>query len=90
MSATPADRLRQRATTLRTLASRLRRLQLLELHSKAGPATWVGPSPQACVDELRARRGLVLQAIDELLREARRFERIAADLDAAAPIPGAR
>lgn len=90
MSATPADQLRHRATTLRTLASRLQRLQLLDLHTQAGPGTWVGPSPQACADDLRARRGQLLQVADELSREARRFDRIAADLDAMPPIPGAR
>ncbi|MEQ1702455.1 MAG: hypothetical protein ABMA25_20285, partial [Ilumatobacteraceae bacterium] len=68
----------------------LRQLQLLDLHGKAGATTWVGPSPQACADDLRARGSVMLQAVDELRREARRFERIAADLDAAAPSPGAR
>lgn len=90
MSATPADHLRQRATALRTLAGKLRGLQLLGLHAKAGPTTWVGPSPQACAADLRARRSQLQQAADELCREARRFERIAADLDAAALKAGAR
>lgn len=89
MSATPADRLRQRATTIRLLAHRMRRLHVLELTAQAGPTTWVGPSPRACADDLRSRRGRLLQAADELLGEARRFERIAADLDATA-VPGAR
>ena len=90
MSATPADHLRQRATALRTLAGKLRGLQLLDLYTKAGPTTWVGPSPQACADDLRARCSQLQQAADELRREARRFERIAADLDAAALKAGAR
>ena len=90
MSATPADLLRQRATVLRNFASRLQRLDLLDLYGTAGPGTWVGPSPQACVDDLHARRSLLLQAIEDLQHDARRFERIAADLDAAPPIPGAR
>lgn len=90
MSATPADRLRHRATTLRILANRLHHLQVLGISEQAGPTTWVGPSPQACADDLRMRRRQLVAAADELTREARRFERLAADLDAAATIPGVR
>ncbi len=88
MSPTPADRLRQRASALRALARTLHGLKLLTLSTVAGPHTWVGPSPQACSDDLDARRRLMFQAADELRREAARFERIAADLDARHAVAG--
>jgi hypothetical protein len=90
MSTTPAEQLRQRARTLRSLDRRLQQLLLLTLPPAAGPQTWVGPSPQACYDDLRARRELITRATDELACEARRLERIADDLDARPATPGVR
>ena len=69
----------------------LQRCQALDLHLAAGPDTWVGPSPQACLDDLRARRRQLLDHADALRRESRRFLRIADELDATtAALPGAR
>jgi hypothetical protein len=83
MPPTPAaDRLRRRAVVLTDLARVLRRLTALTLHLDAGPETWVGPSPQACRDDLVARRALLLQAADGLADEARRFVHMADELDA--------
>lgn len=92
MATSPAaDRLRQRAVVLATLARTLQRCSAVSVHLDAGPDTWVGPSPQACLDDLRARRGLLLQQADALLAESRRFVRRADELDAtAAALPGVR
>ncbi len=87
MPPTPADRLRLRATALRVLADQLRDLSARTTAVDAGSATWVGPSPQSCSDDLRARgRGLATHA-DGLAREARRLQRLADDLDALAALP---
>lgn len=81
--------LRQRAVVLDTVAWRLQRVYALDLYRFAGPNTWVGPSPQACVDDLRQRRIAILQQVDSLRAESRRFIRIADELDArAAALPG--
>ncbi|MDO8362548.1 MAG: hypothetical protein Q7V88_06605 [Actinomycetota bacterium] len=89
MPTTPAaDRLRQRAAVLRHLATRLQSLRVLTSHLDAGPDTWVGPSPQACLDDLRAHRVALLHHVDSLHAEARRFVRLADEIDAqAAALP---
>jgi hypothetical protein len=79
-----ADRLRQRAIVLATLARAVQRCDALTVHLDAGGDTWVGPSPQACADDLRVRRGQLLQQADALLAESRRFVRTADELDARA------
>ena len=81
--------MRQRAVVLDTLAWRLQRVHVLDLHQFAGPDTWVGPSPQACVEDLRQRRTAILQQVDALRAESRRFLRAADELDArAVALPG--
>lgn len=92
MSSTPAaSRLRQRAIVLASVARQLQRVYALDLYRFAGPDTWVGPSPQACVDDLRQRRTTILQQSDALMGESRRFIRMADEMDArAAAVPGAR
>lgn len=88
MATSPAaDRFRQRATALASLARAIQRCGAVTVQLDAGPDTWVGPSPQACLDDLRARRGQLLQQADALLTEARRFLRRADELDAAAALP---
>ena len=90
MTTSPAaTRLRQRAVVLSTLAWRLQRVYALDLYRFAGPETWVGPSPQACVDDLRQRRTAILQHVDALGSESRRLIRTADELDArVAALPG--
>jgi|JI10StandDraft_1071094.scaffolds.fasta_scaffold240043_3 hypothetical protein len=92
MTTSPAaDRLRRRAVALTHLARLLQRCQALDVHLAAGTDTWVGPSPQACLDDLRMRRRQLLDHADALTSEGRRFLRIADELDArAAATPGAR
>ena len=76
---------------LETVAWRLQRVYALDVYRFAGPDTWVGPSPQACVDDLRQRRTAILHEADALRADSRRFIRIADELDAqAAAVPGTR
>ena len=79
-----ASRLRQRAIALASVAQQLKRLYALDLYRFAGPDTWVGPSPQACADDLRQRRTAILQQSDALHVESRRLLRSADELDALA------
>ena len=79
-----ATRLRQRAIVLASLARQLQRVYALDLYRFAGTDTWVGPSPQACVDDLRQRRDAILQQSDALMIESRRLLRSADELDAQA------
>ena len=83
-TSTTATRLRQRATVLASLAAQLQRVYALDLYRFAGPDVWVGPSPQACADDLRQRRNAILQQSDALLVESRRLLRCADELDAQA------
>lgn len=83
-TSTAASRLRQRAIVLASVARQLQRLYALDLYRFAGPDTWVGPSPQACADDLRQRRTAILQQSDALLVESRRLLRSADELDARA------
>lgn len=88
MTTTDAARLRLRAAGLRALARRLTSLRVLDLHRLAGVDTWVGPSPEHCADAMRLRRTQLLDAADELVADARRLERRAAELEAAAAPTG--
>lgn len=87
MSTTPAaQHLRQRALVLHGLAGRIEHLAVLTVHIEAGADTWVGPSPQLCADDLRLRSMQLQAEADQLRREARRFDRIADEMDAQTPI----
>jgi len=91
MSTTPAaQRLRRRAIVLRSFAGRIEQLAVLSLHIDAGAETWVGPSPQACTDDLRNRATRLRADASDLRREARRFERIADEMDAQAALGAPR
>lgn len=91
MSSTPAaQRFRQRAIVLRGLAGRIEHLAVLTVHIEAGVDTWVGPSPQACADDLRSRSAQLRAEATDLRREARRLDRIADEMDAQAALAGPR
>lgn len=75
---------------LRSFAGRIEQLAVLSLHIEAGADTWVGPSPQACTDDLRHRATRLSSDASDLRREARRFERIAAEMDAQAALGAPR
>jgi hypothetical protein len=80
MPVTPADRLRARATSLRSLARRVQQLEALTLATMAGTDVWMGPSPAACHDALHRRRTQLLNGVDDLMVEARRLERLAGEM----------
>ena len=64
----------ERAAHLRRLAREMESLRLLDLHRRAGPETWVGPTAQRCLDELLLQRRAILAAAESLRIAARRLE----------------
>ena len=85
-----AERLRLRATSLRTLARRLNDLEVHHLRRHAGTDTWMGPSQQALELDLRTRRRALVGAIESLQAQARRFDREADHLAALPAVGGVR
>lgn len=80
-SPTTSDQLRQRATTLRTIASRIECAPALDLHRRAGDDVWRGPTPLHCLDDLLRMRVELLAAADDLRAGARTLDMRAAQLD---------
>lgn len=81
MIPTPAaDHLRARAGTLRRLARDVRALPLDAAVGRAGPTTWLGPLAQRCELTLGDVRRTLHTHADDLLAQARRFERQADEL----------
>jgi hypothetical protein len=74
-------RLRARAQALRLLAMRLEVTPATTLHRYAGPDTWVGATPQACLDELGRLPHDLTACVDELGLAARTLERRADDAE---------
>ena len=72
-SGTPHD-LRARAASIRTTARRLEDAQALDLHRRAGPDVWLGPTPTHCLDSLVEMRGTIIGAAHDLLAAARTLE----------------
>jgi len=87
-STASSDRLRARATQLRSLARRLHGLRIVDCYRSAGYDTWVGPSPQRCDDALRTYPMTLRAEVDSLSVEARRLERLADEIDARASLVG--
>lgn len=85
MASDPAAvELRRRADALRVLAGRLEATPLLTLHRWAGTDTWTSPRANELRSQLDGDRSRLYAAADELRDQARRLERRADDLDAAA------
>jgi hypothetical protein len=80
MSTTP-DILRQRATTLRRLATTLTSSSLHTLGSAVGEDTWMGPSPQHCRERVAHFHDVFLGHADDLRSRARRLERQAEQIE---------
>ncbi|MCU1397401.1 MAG: hypothetical protein JWN62_510 [Acidimicrobiales bacterium] len=76
------DQLRQRATALRRLGSRMEGAAALDLHRRATDDTWMGPTPTRCHDDLLAIRTQILGAADDVRSRAAALERQAQHLDA--------
>jgi hypothetical protein len=81
---TPADQLVQRAGALRRLASSIDHADAAVLYRRATIETWIGPTPQQCLDDLLSARTLLAQAADLLRTGATRLEARAAQLNTAA------
>lgn len=87
MSTDPlADEYRRRARDLRRVAVRLDAVDLAGLEAWAGPDTWVSPAAGDCRGALARDRQRLDHAVDELGERARRLEREADGLDAAAAV----
>ncbi len=80
---TPAD-LRARAGALRNAAALLPGWEIGNLVGRAGPDSWVGPSPSACLEALVQLRLDLTAARDGLLATARQLEHRADAAEAAA------
>jgi hypothetical protein len=72
-----ATRLRARADDLRRFARTLETARMTTAHTVAGDDTWVGPTAQACANDLRRLARQLLVRCDELRAAARRLERAA-------------
>ena len=87
MASDPASaELRRRALALRALAGRIDATPLLTLHRWAGPETWASPRAEELLAQLGGDRRRLDAAAVELRDEARRLERQADALDAAAMV----
>jgi hypothetical protein len=63
-----------RAVALRSLSLRLHTCRARSLFSRAGTDTWIGPTPQRCLDDLVRVSRSIARAADELTAAARRLE----------------
>ena len=72
-----ASRLRARAEDLRRFARTLENARLTDAYTTAGDDTWVGPTAQACANDLRRLARQLLLRCDELRVAARRLDRAA-------------
>ena len=73
-TSTLAEELRDRARELRRLAAAIDAAEATELYRRAGVATWVGPTPAQCADELASARRQLIDAAQTLRTTARRAE----------------
>ena len=80
-----ADQLRASAVHLRVLAGKIGASRALTVHSLAGPDTWVGPTPQSCLDALLAVRRQLQSEQQALVDTARAYERRANELERLTP-----
>ncbi len=80
-SPTTPDQLRQRASMLRTIASKIECTRALDLHRRAGDDVWRGPTPQHCLDDLLQMRVDLLGAAEDLRDGARTLDMRAAQID---------
>jgi hypothetical protein len=72
---TQIEQLRATARHLRSMSNLIGSSRALSVHSLSGPDTWIGPTPQACHDDLLAMRGRLLANQQTLTDSARRLER---------------
>ena len=75
------EHLRARARALRSTAGLVVASGAIDLYRLAGPETWVGPTPEACVDALLTARRRLGTAHDLLTDHARILDRRADGLE---------
>ena len=80
-----ADRLRTRATDLRSLATAIEGTRAMEIDHLMGTSAWRGPRAESCVDELRRHQRRIHVVADELRWRARRLDRLAIEIDTPPP-----
>lgn len=80
-----AEQLRASAKYLRVLAGKIGASRALTVHNLAGPDTWVGPTPQSCLDALLAVRRQLQSEQQALIDTARAYERRADEIDRSTP-----
>jgi predicted NBD/HSP70 family sugar kinase len=83
-----AAELRHRAHALRIVAAQLGACTVNDLPIRGGGDTWIGPTPQLCLDDLMSLRRRLRQAQDDFVTAAVGLERRADVVDAAALSPG--
>lgn len=74
--------LRDRAAALRRVAATIENSEAVVLYRRAGGDTWIGPTPEHCLNDLHAIRRTLLTAADGLRSEARRIDQRAQQLEA--------
>ncbi|MFM2073084.1 MAG: hypothetical protein RLZZ623_3348 [Actinomycetota bacterium] len=79
-----AAELRHRARALRLVAAQLGACTVNDLPIRGGADTWIGPTPQLCLDDLTSLRRRLRQAQDDFVSAAVGLERRADVVDAAA------
>jgi hypothetical protein len=79
-----AAELRHRARVLRLVAAQLGACTVNDLPIRGAADTWIGPTPQLCLDDLTSLRRRLRQAQDDLVSAAVGLERRADVVDAAA------
>lgn len=83
-TSTVAEQLRGRARALRALARAIDDCGATTLYRRAGVDTWIGPTPQRCLDDLVAARTQLQRSAEELRGAAYRLDVRAQQVDNAA------
>ena len=76
-----AEQLRQRASLLRTTASKLEAALALDLYRRAGDDVWRGPTPTRCLADLLQMRAELQRVAADLRIAARLLDQRAEQLD---------
>ena len=69
-----AEQLRGRARALRVLAQAIDDCGAITLYRRAGIDTWIGPTPQRCLDDLMLARKQLQRSADDLRDAAHRLD----------------
>ena len=81
---------RRRADELRRYAAHLEASPLDDMLRWAGPDTWISPRADELLGELRADRGRLASAVDDLRRHAHWLDAQASALDQAVQLAASR